>query len=77
MVVREGGGAANRFGIQTARDLGLAEPAMKGDAVDTKSPGDGGRGLAFTHGRDGTLAEEFAFGSSSWSSHDLFYAASA
>src|SRR5262249_36976141 len=77
LVIGEGGGAAHRLGIEAAGDAGLAQPAMQGDAVDAEGPSDGGRGLAFAHGRDGPLAEEFAFSSSSWSSHGLFYAASA
>jgi hypothetical protein len=77
LVIGEGGGAADRLGIETAWEVGLAQPAMQRDTVDAKSPRDDGRGLTFPHGGDGPLAEEFAFSSSSWSSHDLFYAASA
>src|SRR5262249_42715445 len=71
LVVGEGGGAADRLGVEGPREAGPGRATVRGGA------GEGGRGLACTHGRDGPLAEEFAFSSSSWSSHGLFYAARA
>ena len=73
LVVGEGRGAADRPGVEATGESGLAQPALHADAVDAEGASDGGRGLTFAHGRDGTLAKEFMRSSSSWSSHNLFY----